>query len=186
MIKITGLDQIIDKIENMQQSLPDKVKEIVNKLADIGVSVARVRFAQSIYDGTNDVIVETPQWVSENVLRINAVGESVAFIEFGAGLHYREERHPKENEFLFDRGSFGSHQGLYDYWYYRGEPGTNGEIVDHIPKLNRKFMPKKTAIQKNGKYLVKTHGNPANRCLYDSAKEMRQRIYEIAREVMQS
>lgn len=165
MIKISGLDHLIGTIDKMTNTLTEKVKEIVNKLADIGVSVARVQFAQSIYDGTNDVIVESPVWVSENVLQINAVGKAVAFIEFGTGLHYREERHPKEADFLFYRGSYGKHQGLNDFWYYHGEPGTNGIVTGNM---------------------VKTHGNPANRCLYDSAKEMRQRIYEIAKGVMSS
>ena len=44
-----------------------------------------------------------------------------------------------------------------------GEPGTNGEDM--------------------GNGIVKTHGNPANRCMYETAEEMRNSITRIAKEV---
>ena len=82
-------------------------------------------------------------------------------------MHYAAEGHPKAGDFGFTRGGYGYHLGKLDSWRYSGNPGTNGEVIT------------------DGKHQgeVKTYGNPANRALYDSAKEMREQITKIAEEV---
>jgi len=169
VIKVTGLTSLIKKVERKQRTLPDKVREIATKLAEIGVSVARIGFSTAIYDGKNDVVVNDPQWISDNTLQIVSQGNAVAFIEFGSGVHYRNDKHPLESKFGLYRGMYGFGHGKNDFWYYEGEPGTNG-------------VPLHGAWE--GWYM--TQGNPANRCLYNASKEMRQKILEVAQGVMKS
>ena len=52
-------------------------------------------------------------------------------------------------------------------WGYYGDPGTNGEV-----KINKK-----------GRKVVITHGNPANMPMYETAKELEERLGELAKEV---
>lgn len=163
------LHKAIAEIESYQKELDEKIHTLMERLAEIGIEEATVRFANAIYDGTNDVRVNnTPVWIDKNKLAISATGKSITFIEFGAGVHYAAEGHPKAGDFGFTRGGYGYHHlGKLDSWRYSGNPGTNGEVIT------------------DGKHQgeVKTYGNPANRALYDSAKEMREQITKIAEEV---
>ena len=162
------LHKAIAEIESYQKELDEKVHILMERLAEIGIEEATVRFANAIYDGTNDVRVNnTPVWIDKNKLAISATGKSITFIEFGAGVHYAAESHPKAGDFGFTRGGDGDHLGKLDSWRYSGNPGTNGEVI--------------TEGKHQGE--VKTYGNPANRALYDSAKEMREQITKIAEEV---
>lgn len=162
------LDKAVAELERYQKELDKKVRTLMERLAEIGIGEAEVRFGRAIYDGTNDVEVkDSPVWISDNKLVISASGKSITFIEFGAGVHYATESHPKADEFGFARGGYGHHLGRLDSWRYKGDPGTNGEVI--------------TEGKHKGE--VKTHGNPANRVLYDSAKEMREQIQKIAEEV---
>lgn len=162
------LSKAIAEIERCQKELDKKKHAFMERLAEIGINEAEVRFANAIYDGTNDVLVnKTPIWIDKNKLAIFATGKSITFIEFGAGVHYAADSHPKAEKFGFTRGGYGHHLGKLDSWRYSGDPGTNGEVISE------------------GKHQgeVKTHGNPANRVLYESAKEMREQIAKIAEEV---
>lgn len=153
-------------LQEYKKSIPERNRRMIEKLADIGIQTASVRFLQAQYDGTNDAKVTGPEWIDENKLLIVASGQSVGFIEFGTGIFYSEE-HPKASEFGAIRGSFGKHNGLQRTWGYYGDPGTNGIEIK----------------KKNGNTVVLTHGNPPARAMYEAGKEMRARIAEIAREV---
>lgn len=146
--------------------LKEKVHLLLQKLADFGVTDATYYFDKAIYDGRNDVVLNTPEWVNENTMKITATGHAVCFIEFGTGIVYADD-HPKMSELGFKRGGYGKGHGKQRTWGYFGEKGSNGREVQ----------------TKSGKTLVLTHGNPANRCLYETAKDMRSKILEIAREV---
>ncbi len=162
------LRKAVAGIGSFQKELDQKVHTLMERLAEIGIEEATVRFANAIYDGTNDVeVTKTPVWIGKNKLAVMATGKSVAFIEFGAGVHYAAESHPKAGDFGFTRGGYGYHLGTLDSWRYSGDPGTNGEVI--------------TEGKHRGEVL--THGNPANRALYDSAKEMREQITKIVEEV---
>ena len=162
------IDKAIAEIERYQKELDKKVHTLMERLAEVGIEVADARFKRAIYDGTNDVVVnKSPVWIDQNKLAITASGNSITFIEFGAGVHYAADSHPKAAEFGYNRGGFGHHLGKLDSWRYEGDPGTNGEVI--------------TEGKHKGE--IKTHGNPANRAMYESAKEMREQIKKIAKEV---
>lgn len=165
-IKITGIDKAIRHLENYKRLMNQKMRTLLEKLAEIGIDTASVRFSAAQYDGANDVIVDSvPQWEGENKLAIIARGKAVAFIEFGTGVHYVEQ-HPTAEKVGAIRGAFGQGKGSRDRWAYYGEPGTNGyEVRDGV---------------------VLTHGNPPARAMYDAGKEIRDRIAETAKEVFDS
>jgi hypothetical protein len=165
-----NISEAIKQIEEYEKSLQKKQKIFLEKLAEIGVDVAKAKFQSAQYDGDNDVVLSEPAWLGDNRLVISATGKSVMFIEFGTGVHYASESHPKAGEFGFVRGGYGYGLGKLDTWRYEGNPGTNGEVI------------------KEGKHKgeVKTHGNPANRCMYEASKEMRKKIRETAKEVFGS
>ncbi len=163
----TNIDQVIKSIESRKSDINAKFKVFLERLAEIGIDVAQTRFYNAQYDGNNDVRVEqTPQWIDDHTLAITASGKAITFIEFGAGVHYTEQ-HPKANELGMMRGEYGHGLGKLDAWRYKGDPGTNGVVIQ------------------KGKHKgeILTHGNPPARAMYDAGKEMRENVTKIAMEV---
>ncbi len=169
-IKVTGIDRLISKLEANRKSLEEKQHRLLEELAKVGIEIADVKFSTAQYDGDNDVVVNSsPEWVGDNKLFITASGNAVTFIEFGTGVHYVEQ-HPKGTELGAIRGAYGRGKGSRDSWGYYGSPGTNGQVVKETDKGA----------------VILTHGNPPARAMYDAAKEMRNQIADIAREVFGS
>lgn len=164
-IAIRGVDIALRHVMDAQGRLAGRVKELLFRLGQFGVDMASVRFKTAQYDGVNDVTVGM-EWTDDKTLTIRADGGAVAFIEFGTGVHYKEA-HPKASEFGAVRGSYGHGLGKLDSWRYTGNPGTNGEIITE------------------GKHagMVRTHGNPPARAMYDTGRGLREQIVQIAREV---
>ena len=166
-IKVTGLDSLIKKLTSYQKSLEEKQRRLLEKLVKVGIDVASAKFQTAQYDGENDVVVNRqPEWVGDNKLFLTATGNAITFIEFGTGIHYAEQ-HPKAAALGAIRGAYGQGKGSHDSWGYYGTPGTNGQVVKESDKGT----------------VVLTHGNPPARAMYDSAKEMRNQVVTIAREV---
>ena len=154
------------------------VEDTINSCNDL-LSFQLVAKASGLYSGVNHIVdgervpvqkCNRVYAVKNTRYGISASGNAITFIEFGSGVHYAGQAHPKAGEFGFNRGGYGYHLGRFDSWRYSGNPGTNGEVI--------------TEGAHKGE--VKTQGNPANRALYDSAKEMREQITKIAKEVFGS
>ena len=159
-----SIDQALKELKTYRDSVERREKELLEELANIGLREASVRFTNAMYDGVNDsdVTLETV----ENGYRIVAKGKAVAFIEFGTGVYYNPTGpyYPlSKPDGIVGIGEYGEGKGKRKTWYYKGDPGTNGEI------------------QKNG--AVKTHGNPAAMPMWYASEEMRNSILKIARRV---
>lgn len=165
--EIAEVDLAIKHISKLASNLPNKMKTLCDKLAEIGVNFMNVGFRTAVYDGTPDVHIGNPVWTSDNVLEIPVTGSTVAFIEFGTGVHYADT-HPQATALGAIRGEYGHGLGKNDTWQYVGEPGSGGWYQT-------------AKDRENG--IVSTHGNPANSVMYNASKQMRMRILEIARSV---
>ena len=171
-VRLGNVLEAIKQVEEFRKRFHEKRKLFLQRLAEIGVAEAETRFRTAQYDGTNDVKVEEPIWVDDNRVIVKASGSSILFIEFGSGVHYAAQSHPQATEFGYERGGYGQGRGKNDFWYYQGEPGTNGQ------------PPKDERLREKG--LVYTHGNPANRCMWEAGKKIRSEILKIAKEVFGS
>lgn len=169
MIKcsVTGIPTAIKDLIIYKRSLPEKARQMIEKLGQAGYEVASAKFSTAIYAGLNDVMV-TLNWENDTLALI-AQGEAVAFIEFGTGTHYAEQYpKPYEENGLVGRGEFGYKLGRFDSWRYKGDPGNEGEVIQQGPY----------------KGWIKTHGNPPARAMYDASEESRNKIEEIVKEVL--
>lgn len=170
-ISLGKISKAIKQVEDYKKELAYKEREFLIRLAEIGVEEATARFTTAQYDGTNDVQVDAPIWLDENKIAVRASGNAIMFIEFGTGYHYNTEAddHPSAEKYGFTIGNYGQGRGKGDFWYYKGNPGTNGQT------------PKNPNMAAKG--LVFTHGNPQNRCMWETSKKMREEILNIAKEV---
>lgn len=168
-VNLNDIDQAIKEVEDYERDIKRKVKIFLEKLAELGIGIAEWRLETAEYSGESDAEIEKqPVWISDNKLAISAVGSTVAFIEFGTGVHYPSD-HPKANELGAIRGSYGKGQGKNKRWGYYGDPA-NIIGTDKV-RANERGT------------LILTRGSPANRFMYDTAQDMRKNISRIAREV---
>lgn len=163
-VKLGNLKEAIRVVEKYRDDLPGRCRVFLQKLAELGLETADVRFSSAQYDGTNDVKCSIV-WDDDNHLRVVAAGGAVTFIEFGTGVYYPEQ-HPLADQKGAVRGGYGQGKGSQRTWGYYGEPGTNG--------LER---------TRGDTTVILTHGNPPSRAMYEASKTMREQIMVIAREV---
>lgn len=172
-VKLTtrGINDAIKQIEAYKQSLARIRATICERLAEIGMKDASVRFASAQYDGTNDsdvTIEPTPTGY-----KVIAKGNAVAFIEFGTGVHYNVGATyplPKPSG-IVGIGEYGKKQGKKDSWRYKGDPGTNGEIRTN---------------PKSGEDWVVTHGNPAQMPMYHALMAMQNEVERVVKEAFRN
>lgn len=164
-LSIPSYDSLIRKIEDLGNWQSDRAIVFADRLAQEGMEIASIKFSQAVYDGTNDVSV-TVEPRGNNVQAVVATGGATLFIEFGTGVTYPDD-HPEAGELGMKRGEYGQGHGKQHSWGYYGDPGTNGVLKE----------------KKNGGFVVITHGNPANMPMYETVKELQDRLTEIAKEV---
>ena len=166
-LNTASIDEAIRQLEEYKINLERKAKELCQRLASAGYTIAEMQFGSAIYDGHNDVSVELID--EQNKLVIRASGQTVLFIEFGTGVTYYTY-HPKRAELgIGNVGTYGHGLGkLTGGWRYRGELGTNGVPDEKHPGY------------------IHTYGNPANMPMYNASKDIRSEVLNIAREVFKT
>lgn len=116
----------IKGLQDYKQWVLVKEKELRDRLAGIGASVASLQFARAIYHGTNDVTVRVDN--TGSVAVIYAEGSAVAFIEFGAGIKHGYG-HPEAGKFGVGPGTYPDGKGHWDNergWWYGHNQHTYG------------------------------------------------------------
>lgn len=164
----SSIQAAIREVEAYAERLSGIEKRICEGLAKIGLEEASVRFASAQYDGTNDVSVSVEE--DGNRYRVIASGQAVAFIEFGAGVHYNPSNSypiPKPAG-ISEIGGYGHGGGAADSWRYVGDPGTNGRVITDDPLSTQPY--------------VITQGNPAQMPMYLALSEMRDAVEDVVKE----
>ena len=155
-IRINGISEATieaaaQEVRRYAEWIKRKEAELRSRLASLGATVASIQFSRAIYNGTNDVAVRVDD--TGSVAVIYAEGESVAFIEFGAGITYGSG-HPQADEFGVGPGTYPEGKGHWDnpggWWYAHGQH---------------------------------TYGNPPAMAMYQAVQAMTAEITTIAREV---
>ena len=165
-----SINNAIKQIEAYKNRLVAIRTTICEELAKIGMKEAEIRFANAQYDGVNDSCVTIEQ--TENGYKVVANGNAVAFIEFGAGVHYNPAggAYPiAKPSGISPIGGYGKKQGRKDSWRYKGDPGTNGNV-----------------IEVGGEEWVVTQGNPAQMPMYHALNKMQNEVERIVKEAFKN
>lgn len=146
-----SLKNAIREVERYKAWVLEKERELRTRLAERGANVASIEFRRAIYDGPNDVTVRVDD--TGSVAVIYAEGESVAFIEFGAGAR-NGYGHPQAGELGMGPGTYPESKGHWDdpkgWWYAHGKH---------------------------------SYGNPPVMAMYKAVQTMTEELTQIAREV---
>ena len=149
------IKRAIAELKAYKQTFLKKEQQLLEGLAEIGIKEASVRFTTAMYDGVNDVSVSLNK--AKNGYVIEAKGEAVAFIEFGAGVYHNgSEPYPNPRpEGIVGIGEYGKGMGKRKAWGYKNE---NDELVI-------------------------TRGNPAAMPMWYASEEIKKSVLRVVKEV---
>lgn len=150
----SGIQKIQDELTVYRKWQEEKARELAERLASLGATVASIRFSRAVYTGKKDVEVTVEEL--PNGYKVKADGESVLFIEFGSGVTYGYG-HPEAGEFGMGPGTYPDGKGHWDDpkgWY----------------------LPKSAG----GGH---TFGNPPAMPMYEARKAIEQELPRIVKEV---
>lgn len=150
----SGIQKIQDELMVYRKWQEEKARELAERLAALGATVASIRFSRAVYTGKKDVDVTVE--ALPNGYKVKADGESVLFIEFGSGVTYGYG-HPEAGEFGMGPGTYPDGKGHWDDpkgWY----------------------LPKSAG----GGH---TFGNPPAMPMYEARKAIEQELPKIVKEV---
>ncbi len=163
-----GLRDAERQIQEYKATLNRKARALAFCLSWLGLEVAKIRFENAEYAGSNDVKCHINQ--KDKTCTIVAEGKSVAFIEFGTGIH-----HNGYGGYLPPgvgaHGSYGQGKGVGRRWYYYGDPGNAGTYVDTVPGKGQ---------------LNYTDGNEPAMAMWGAVEEMASQVEATWREVWNS
>lgn len=149
-----SIQAAINEMEAYKNSIDTKMNLLCRRLAEMGAVKVSIGYARAIYSGDKHISVSVEQ--TPTGYAIVASGESVLFVEFGAGAKYGHG-HPQNSEFGMGPGTYPSDKG---HW--------NDPKGWYIPKAH------------GGGH---TYGNPPSAVMYETAKDLREAILNAAREV---
>lgn len=152
---VKSIDRAIKQLEEYRDSLDRKAKELCQRLAQMGATYAEWNFSGVLYAGDIDYEITVEQ-VDESTYAVKADGDSVLFMEFGAGVKHGYG-HPQAEEFGMGPGTYPNGKG---YW-----KDPNGWWF------------------KQGDQKIHTYGNAPGMPMYNAAKSIREEVLKVAQEV---
>ena len=159
-LSLKSWDKAIQQLDDYAKSLDRKAVELCERLADMGAMYAEWNFGGVMYAGDIDYNITVVRGEGNTYL-IQVAGETVLFMEFGAGSHYGGG-HPMQSEFGMGPGTYNPSSTNWSnpsgWWFYQGSIGQS----------------------------IHTYGNPAGMPVYNAAKDLRKEIRDVAREVFKT
>ena len=153
-LSTAGIEQLEKELQEYRKWQEAKAKELAERLATLGASVASIRFARATYTGTKDTTITVEQIA--NGYAVKADGESVLFLEFGSGITYGGG-HPENSEFGMGPGTYPDGKGHWDdprgWWIPKSAGGGH------------------------------TYGNPPAMAMYEARKTIIRELPRIVKEV---
>lgn len=170
-----GLKQAEKDIIKYKATLNRKARALAFRLSWLGLEVAKIRFANAQYAGSNDVKCHINQ--KDKTCTIVAEGKAVAFIEFGTGVTHQGWGAagtvgplPLPDN-IGEHGTYGKENGKHKRWYYYGESGNAGTPVKEVDGKGQ---------------LNYTSGNNAAMAMWGAVEEMASQVEATWREVWNS
>lgn len=159
-----SISSAVQEVRELERRMDKKLDELMRRLALLGATSASVGFSRAAYSGKRKVDISVEK--RGNGYAILAEGESVLFIEFGAGARYGYG-HPQNKE-------FGMGPGTYPLGKSRKD--SSGNLVPNWRNPNGWWIPKEAG----GGH---TYGNPPAMVMYRTARELEREIKTIVEEV---
>lgn len=153
-LSVSGIENAIKAVDEYQRWIESRKQILLQRLAELGATSASLGFSRAAYSGLKDATVSVEP--TDRGYVIKAEGESVLFIEFGAGIKYGSG-HPEAAQ-------------------YGMGPGTYPDGKGHWDNPHGWWLPK----ERGGGH---TYGNAPAMPMYNARKTIEQELERIVREV---
>ena len=161
----SGLDELIQALDDYPKWLEQKAEELSKRLAEMGALNAEFYYSGALYAGNTDCRIEVTR-TGEYSYQVLAEGESVLFIEFGAGFKHGGG-HPEAKQ-------AGMGPGTWPDKHY-GYNSQHKLVANWENDLGWWF-------DDNGHW-VHTYGNPPASFMYRSVKDLKESLKSVIQEV---
>lgn len=141
-LNLKDIENLKKQLENYRDAeLPAKMREVVRRLAELGIPVIEQKMSEASYtydekgiqsgsDTEHNTYIDVKSFGDTAVAKLVLQGREVLFIEFGAGTYYNtaagDTPHPLGKEYGYLIGSYGMGNGAKQVWGYYSE---SGELV---------------------------------------------------------
>ncbi len=138
-LSVKGIENIKSQLLKYQQNiLPRKIRELVTRLAEVGIPVIEQRMSEASYtydekgiqSGSNTehrTYVDVKSYQDYAIASLVLQGKEVLFIEFGSGVYYNTEAgqtpHPLGEKYGYLIGTYGKGNGAKQIWGYYADTG---------------------------------------------------------------
>lgn len=160
----SGAEKAIRGIRTFRTWLEKKTALLVDGAAKLGMEVASVSYQAADYTGPKRFHVDVRD-DGERIKAVVATGQSVLFLEFGAGVTYGYG-HP-------EAGTHDMGPGTWPYPHYQT---INGEQVQNWKSPYGWYLPDALG----GEH---TYGNAPSMGMYQARKEITEKLSELVAEV---
>lgn len=128
-------------IHKRDVEIPNKMREVVTRLANLGIPVIEEKIAEASYeydaqgiqsgsDTQHRTYVDVKSFGDTAVAKLVLEGKEILFIEYGSGTYYNTAAgtspHPLGEQYGYLIGSYGLGNGAKRVWGYYSE---SGELV---------------------------------------------------------
>lgn len=161
------LDKAVAEVERMERSIKDGVNHLVTLLSQAGVEIASAKLMAYGAISTGELDISLRYLISEDGRRgiIRTDSDHAAFVEFGTGVRGASAPHPTL-PWAYDIHGHGD-----SGWWYPTD------ATD--PNPTKRQAP-------DGSFWAWTKGMPSRPFMYDTARELADRVAETAREVFKT
>lgn len=166
-IGLHEIDKAVAEVERIENTIKSKTNQLITRLSRAGVEIASARLMAYGAISTGELDVSLHYLISEDGRRgiIRTDSDHAAFVEFGTGVRGAASPHPTL-PWAYDihgRGDSG--------WWYPTDAAD--------PNPTKRQGP-------DGSFWAWTKGMPSRPFMYDTARELADRIPDTAREVFKS
>lgn len=157
-LSMSSIKQLQKELQVYQDSINQKLEEVVREVAQLGLEVAEKEIAKASFTYDSEGVESGSDTEHSSQIKVTSLrgyahadliveGRELLFIEFGSGVYYNgpvgSSPHPKGQEFGFLIGSYGKGHGAQKVWGYYAD---SGELV--LTHGTRATMPMYNAFLK--------------------------------------
>ena len=126
-LSVASIESAIRQLDGYKKELLNKTDQLLYELGKEGIKVIDNSLTTVVGDSDPNhyAFAKVNAFGNHVILTLVVQGQDIAFLEFGAGIHYNgavgQSPNPKGDKLGYTIGSYGLGQGANDSWVYYDE-----------------------------------------------------------------
>lgn len=169
-LSVSGLNDLLKKVNNLKSNLQKADKNIVDKLADYVLDEVQNNYSATPFkDGNDDVSFFKKG--TDTKKTVGAMGKQVLYNEFGTGTQGQQNPHPKKNNFSLN--PYNNRQGTT----IRPNKNANSTATANGVPVGSLYW-----TYKKGEHKIYTTGIPAGMQVFNASISLKNKKRQIIKQ----